>query len=382
MSNSLVSSNGLGAKFPQLVDGRGMGSLPLLLAALPRRSLAKLATPLLLASSSSPTQALQADQAIPTRLRDAKVFKVNADTSSALKPSLLALDNNLLIPTLAQKKRAVFLGEHHNSAQDHFLQAEIIRELASNRRVAVGFESFQRRFQPVLDSYVQGRISEDELFHQTEWETRWFWPFERYLPIFRECRRQQINMIAMNVDSEDLSLVETGGLPALPASTLKLYIPDAEGFGNFARTLSFREYVAYVVQPSYQMHKRMGILRKDVSGNDMPFRNFLSGRLLWDEAMGSCAASWCANNPTGLFIGLIGSDHVKFGCGVPARCARQGIEGIASVMLNPLPIDTQADPTLIVDGAAKGQFSFADYTLQIRYDDNGVLPLADYLVFS
>jgi hypothetical protein len=40
----------------------------------------------------------------------------------------------------------------------------------------------------------------------------------------------------------------------------------------------------------------MGILKQTVTGQalteDMSFRNFLSGRLLWDEAMGSAAARW------------------------------------------------------------------------------------------
>lgn len=51
-----------------------------------------------------------------------------------------------------------------------------------------------------------------------------------------------------------------------------------------------------MIRPSYALHARMGILKQTVTGQtlqeDMPFRNFLSGRLLWDEAMGSAAAEW------------------------------------------------------------------------------------------
>ena len=152
----------------------------------------------------------------------------------------------------------------------------------------------------------------------------------------------QVPLIALNVDSEDQSKVEVGGLPALEKQTLRSYLPDSEGFAAFASTTAFKEYVAYIIKPSYAMHQRMGILRNTVSGQtlaeDMSFRNFYSGRILWDEAMASASAEWCVQHPKGLMLGLVGSDHVKFGCGVPARCARQlggGLTAVRSLMLNP-----------------------------------------------
>lgn len=45
-------------------------------------------------------------------------------------------------------------------------------------------------------------------------------------------------------------------------------------------------------------------------------------RLLWDEAMGNGASSWLASHPGGFMVSLLGNDHVKFGCGAAARCAR------------------------------------------------------------
>ena len=46
----------------------------------------------------------------------------------------------------------------------------------------------------------------------------------------------------------------------------------------------------------------------------MPFRNFLSGRLLWDEAMATNAMEWTRKNPGGLIVGLVGADHGEFCC--------------------------------------------------------------------
>lgn len=67
----------------------------------------------------------------------------------------------------------------------------------------------------------------------------------------------------------------------------------------------------------------MGLLQRTISGEvleqEMPFRNFFSGRILWDESMASMAYGWTASNPGGLLVGLVGADHVKFDKGIPGR---------------------------------------------------------------
>jgi len=269
--------------------------------------------------------------------------------------------------------RAVFLGEHHNSAEDHALQAAIIRAAAGRRQAAVGLEAVQRRFQPVLDAYVRGELSDEGLEAQTEWRKRWFWPFEGYLPVFRTCRELGIPLIALNVDSEDLGLVEAGGLPALDRAALLRYIPDPQGFGTSTKTTAFKAYADTIIRPSYDMHKQMGILRTTITGQtlneDMPYRNFLSGRLLWDTAMGSRSASWLEEaEPGSLLIGLVGGDHVKFGCGVPARCAQAlgSLSAVRAVMLNTRPIDTHQE-----------DYGDSDVlTLQVPFDERGADPSA------
>jgi Haem-binding uptake, Tiki superfamily, ChaN len=87
------------------------------------------------------------------------------------------------------------------------------------------------------------------------------------------------------------------------------------GFDSFSRQQQFRTYVNYVIMPSYELHQEMGLLQYTMSGEKlpeiMPFRNFLSARLLWDEAMASNAIEWTRQNPGGLIVGLVGADHGK-----------------------------------------------------------------------
>ena len=57
----------------------------------------------------------------------------------------------------------------------------------------------------------------------------------------------------------------------------------------------------------------------EILEKDMSFRNFFSGRILWDESMALNAHAWTTANPNGLIVGLVGADHVKFNKGIPGR---------------------------------------------------------------
>lgn len=92
--------------------------------------------------------------------------------------------------------------------------------------MAIGLEQVQVQFQPILDAYLDAQISIEELRSGVEWDTRWIWPFEGYQPVFELARELQIPLVALNVDSEDLIMVEKGGLPNLPRDRLQQYIRD------------------------------------------------------------------------------------------------------------------------------------------------------------
>lgn len=339
-------------------------------------------------------------------------YRIVPDTS--LNPGLKPISSSDFKKTLAMTKGnggALWLGEHHNSLTDHQLQADFVQDIYDQRKrsfgrkappMAIGLEQVQLQFQPALDAYVAGKISAEDLKVAVEWEKRWSWSFDGYLPVFETARKLQIRLVALNVDSEDLGLVELGGFPNLPRERLKRYISDPQGFADFARKTSYKTYVDYVISPSYDMHKDMGILRSTITGQrldeDMPFVRFFSGRILWDEGMASAAYSWTKANPGGLMVGLVGADHVKFQDGIVGRYARmaKGERDNISVILNPTLIDTR--PSGSVSMAANDSSGADQITLQVRYlkqgvdpsgperrlpsSTGGVLPLADYIVMS
>lgn len=346
-------------------------------------------------------------------------YRINPDASSKLDPTLTPIDPNKLTQILSKTSGnhggAVWLGEHHNSVKDHKLQAQFIQKIhqhrkqqqfGSNNKMAVGLEMVQVQFQPVLDAYISKQISDDELKEQVQWEKRWSWSFEGYLPIFQTCRQLNIPLIALNVDSEDLGLVEANGLPGLSRDKLQKYVPDPNGFAQFARNRYYKTYVDYVISPSFDLHKKMGILRTTITGQvleeDMSFARFFSGRILWDESMASNAYKWVVNNPGGLICCLVGADHVKFTGGITGRFERMAKEqqlDCTSVILNPTLIDTRPSGSVsMLSNVAALASGPNDLTLQLRYlkegvdvgseesrlpdSTGGVLALADYLVLS
>jgi len=310
----------------------------------------------------------------------ATTFEV-IETGNAAQPCVLGAftkqGEEKLLDSLSSCN-VVFLGEHHDRAQDHVLQARILEGISDRKgkgNVCVGLEMVQVQYQSALDEYINNQevseeAAEKKLFENTKWEERWNWPFDRYLPVFRAARKRGIALVAVNVNSEALAKVRLGGLQGLDASERDLYVSDKKGFIEFGKTAGFRKYVDDVVLPSYDFHARMGLLGTDPS----PAR-FYASRILWDEAMANLALKFLEDkSPATTMVMMEGADHVKYRRGTVGR-----IERLAkflnkpnfkarSVLLNPSATDTLQDGD-------------APISLALKYD-GGAMPVADYVWFS
>ena len=363
-------------------------------------------------------------QFLETLLQTSNIYRVNADLTTRALPSAGRLSAARLLRSI-ESQQAIFLGEHHPVLRDHLLQAALLKRLCltnrTNRPLAVGLEAVQRQFQPVLDNYIAGYMTEDQLFLTTDWEKRWYWSFEAYRPIFRICREHGVKLIALDVNSEDKAKVELGGLASLERAKFLQYVSDEEGFARFGSTRAFDAYVSYTLRPPYNLLKKVG-QKMTMSTNEeteMSFSNFVARQVLRDEAMASASAKWLTQNPNGLLLGLVGVNHVKFSCGVPARTARMlpgGLDVVTSVLLNPTPANTFTDPlslricdrTVVANEACvRNDIEVQNYVLQIPYVEatnsdrvrrqmdeadaasvkqaklgSSVLTLSDYMIFS
>ncbi|CAN8069221.1 unnamed protein product [Agarophyton chilense] len=250
---------------------------------------------------------------------------------------------------------------------------------ASPRPLAVGLEMVQTAFQPALDAFIAGRLSELDLYLRTQWESRWVWPYELYLPVLRACRRLSIPLVALAIDSDALTNLRAAAAaaaapPAAPVSDasalqMRTHVADPAVFAAMMRESAFKTYVNECITPSYAAHYKLGLLSEATN-----FNTYFTTRMFRDEAMATAAVRYLVANPSTTLVCLLGADHVKFEYGVAGRVRRQlaarrpSAPLLTTVMLNPGPPDAY-NPS---DGSLKLEMPVGDTPL----------PIADYLWFS
>lgn len=220
------------------------------------------------------------------------------DLSSPLAPSALA-------DRLAAK-RVVFVGETHTRYGDHLNQLQIIEQLyESDSNLALGVEYLQRRFQPQVDAYIDGRSSEQEFLRATEYYRGWGYDYRLYAPIFRYAREHRIPVRALNVP------------PSLPSAVAKVGI---DGLSERQRTDLPGE-----IEPAsaeYRARLRAAFAAHPGAGPGA-FDHFVEAQLVWDEGMAESAAAYLEANPGRRMVILTGSGHIAFGSGIPERLERR-----------------------------------------------------------
>lgn len=237
-----------------------------------------------------------------------------------------------------ERSDVIYLGETHDSSADHAAQLQIIQELHRRHSdLAIGMEMFQRPFQPVLDQYLAGQITEAELRQQSEYDQRWGFPWANYAPILRFAQANQIPVLALNTPTEVTRRVAQKGLDALQPSDLQWIPPPSE-----IRTdnEAYRQFLRPIYEDFHEGHS---------SSTD--FERFFLSQVLWDETMAEQVASFLTSHPDYQMVVLAGQGHVMYGHGIPSRVARrmQSVRPLTQriVLLNPATDpSTQADDSI------------------------------------
>ncbi|NJM18039.1 MAG: ChaN family lipoprotein [Richelia sp. SL_2_1] len=210
-----------------------------------------------------------------------------------------------------KKAQVIYLGETHDSNQDHENQLKIIQELyKNNTQIAIGMEMFQRPFQQVVNQYIAGKITEAELIEKTEYKTRWGFDWQLYAPILRFAKQKQIPVLALNTPSEITRKVSRQGINKLTNEEKKLIPPITEIDTN---NIAYRQ----MVLKAFQQHQSAG------HGNSSSANNFFLAQVLWDETMADGIAKFIKANPNYQVIVLAGQGHIVYGYGIPSRVERR-----------------------------------------------------------
>jgi len=238
-----------------------------------------------------------------------------------------AFDFQGWIGRLAERP-AVLLGESHTSVEDHRWQAQVLGALYGRKQdLVIGFESFPRRVQPVLDRWSAGELTRDEFLEQSEWKDVWGFPPSLYMPLFDFARMNRLPMVALNVERMLVARVGREGWDAVPAD-------EREGLG--APAPASAEYAAALSEIRAQHGTGAD---ESAAPDDAAIRRFIEAQLTWDRAMAEAIASARAAHPAATVVAIAGRGHVEYGYGIAHQLRDLGIADAAALI--PWPVDRE-----------------------------------------
>ncbi len=239
-------------------------------------------------------------------------------------------------------KKVVLLGESHTAMEDHLWQARMLAALQARAgKLVIGFESFPRSAQPVLDRWTAGDLTRAQFLRQVRWDRVWGYDADFYMPLFQFARQNRLRMVALNVNRRLIGKVGQDGWSATP-------VEDREGVGDpTPASGSYRLALAKVYRTKLR-HPRGGIRNPgqgDQAARQTPpppdldqimemdrFDRFVEAQLTWDRAMAEALDRAASANPEATVVGIIGRGHLEFGHGVPRQLAALGRDDVAVLL--------------------------------------------------
>lgn len=235
------------------------------------------------------------------------------------------LDGRALLERMA-RRQAVLLGETHDVAEIHRWQMHVIAALHQLQpRLAVGFEMFPRRLQPVLDRWVDGQLATAAFLAESEWDTVWGFPAEIYLPIFHVCRQARVRMLALNCHRPLVTRVGKEGWDAIAEE-------DRDGLTPAAPATSAHR--RYLFELTGAAGRAPGTGGPITDPEDPAFDRFVRAQQTWDRAFACNIARALRDGSADLVVGVIGRGHLEYGHGTPYQLADLGITDVAVLLPN------------------------------------------------
>jgi uncharacterized iron-regulated protein len=204
-----------------------------------------------------------------------------------------------------RQARVIFVGELHDQRDHHMLQLEVIRGLHDKGLpLAIGFEMFDVEKQPILDEWVQGRVSLQEFVarYSMGWSINW----AEYDSIMLFARNNRIPMVALDAPPDLVKAVTYSGPRALT--------------GNAAKRLPAG--VTTAISSSYRDFMSQAFRTHQIP--DSMFDNFCAAQGLRNSTMAQRIAGYLATEPERKMVVIAGVGHVMRRA-VPAAVSAAGL---------------------------------------------------------
>ena len=223
----------------------------------------------------------------------------------------------------------VLVGEQHDDPNTHRLEAAILEGL-KRRRVApvVSLEMFERDVQSIIDGYLAGSTTEEEML-----KTARPWPRYRtdYRALIEQARANGWPVIAANVPRRIAAAVAKSGretITQLPENdralvATELACPEDQYFERFGKSMGSHPAPDQTPEQQRAMTER-----------------YYWSQCVKDETMAeSIAAAVERREPKGPVVHYNGAFHSDFGLGTAERVRRR-LPGKRIVILSMLPVET------------------------------------------
>ena len=95
------------------------------------------------------------------------------------------------------KSQIVYIGDFHAQSQSTRAVLRVARKLAA-QNVSLGLECFFVEHQKIINTYLQGHLSEREFLKKIEWKKTWGFPWEYTRPLMKWASQHKVPIIALN----------------------------------------------------------------------------------------------------------------------------------------------------------------------------------------
>ena len=191
----------------------------------------------------------------------------------------------------------VFLGENHDDAAAHYLQAEIFRKTyesySKSKRIALSLEMFERDTQTVVDEYLKDLITEKKFLDDSR---PWNNYKTDYRPLVEFAKQNNLPVIAANAPRRYVNMVSRSGRDSLNQLSTEA-----------KKWLAPLPFSAPSVEYSKKFNALMGNLKSDVNAPS----KVLEAQALWDATMAFSISEQLKKDKTSLVVHLNGSFHTE-----------------------------------------------------------------------
>jgi uncharacterized iron-regulated protein len=256
------------------------------------------------------------------------------------------LDREGLFRYLASRRSVVLLGESHDDVGHHLWQLYTVSALhGRGANLVIGLEAFPRRLQPVLNDWVENKLTDEAFLKASEWQQVWGYDAALYMPLFQFARMNRIPMIALNVDWKLVSQVGHMGWENVPVAEREGLSDPAPASIAYLRRLAGAYLMKKTVPHGITDHPRQApsLPESDEAAlgramKEPEFKSFVEAQLTWDRAMAEALAQARENFGNAVVVGILGIGHVAGGYGVPHQLRALGIREPSSLI--PTTVDT------------------------------------------